>query len=237
MKIAVCDDEAMQVNIISSHVSAFENDYPGMSLSLFNCSEDLIDAYKEGNKFDLIFLDIQMKQLNGIDAAAELRKVDGNVIIVFISAHSGYVSGAFNTKAFHYLLKPVKKEDFDRIFSEAVKLYKNNHYKYVVEFKNRTQAVEVQNIIYIESYKRKLTVHTAEGEKYPTYGVIDREAKKLTPYGFIRTHQGFLVNADYIMNIDIGCVHLKNGEKIPMSEHRKRDVVRFFNTYLARYGL
>ncbi len=237
MRIAICDDETVQIDIITSHVSAFKKDYPDLSLTTFSCSEDLLAAYNKEEPFDLIFMDIEMKRLNGIDAAAALRRMDGNVIIVFISAHSGYVSGAFNARAFHYLLKPVKKEDFDRVFIEAAKLYNKNHFKYVVEIKNRTQIIEVRDIMYIETYKRKMAIYTADGKIYHSYGSLDKETEKLTPYGFVRTHQGFLVNANYIADIDLKCIHLKKEIKVPLSEHRKNEVLRFFNTYLSRYGL
>lgn len=237
LRIAICDDEASQIEMVTFLIEKFRTDYPDITVESFGSAEELIDQYERGERFDFLFLDIQMKGITGVDAASRIREKDQGVIIIFISAHSSYVSGAFNAKAFHYLLKPFQAEEFYKVFEQALAQYSKDHYKYSISFKNQTHVVEVRDIVYIESYKRKLTVNTADGNAYETYSNMSREAKKLAPYGFVQTHQGFLVNVAYVEHIGKDVVQLKENRAVPLSEHRKREVVKFLNTYLSRCGL
>ena len=236
MRIAICDDEQQQRTNIVSFIQPYQKDYPAITMSEFGCGEDLLAALEAGQTFDFFFLDIQMREINGIETAQEIRKNNPHAILFFITGFMYHVSAAFTLNAFQFLVKPVKKETFDREFKRAIHKYMMDHQKYAIEGKSRTVALEIKDITYLESSKHLIIVHTAQGE-YVKPGKLNNEETRLRPFGFIRTHQAFLVNMACIFEILPEDVMLKDGSKVMVSIRRRAEVLQNYNRYLAGCAL
>lgn len=114
MKFAICDDEKEIRNDISEKIKLF---YPKSSIALFENAEGLLNCKKWA---DIIFLDIGLPDVNGMELAAELRKKGCRSVIIFVTAYEDYVFKAFDVSAFHYLLKPVFSAKLYEVLNKAV---------------------------------------------------------------------------------------------------------------------
>jgi DNA-binding LytR/AlgR family response regulator len=236
MRIAICDDEKFYRDKIKKYLEKYINLYPEISITEFDCGEDLIKAYDSEEEFDFIFLDIQMKDRDGVQTAQEIRVRDKHTIIFFITSYVNFVSDAFRVGAFQFLIKPINENDFRKDFDRAIEQHRINHYKYIVKYKDSTTKLEIKDIIYIEAFNRHLFIFDGIN-RYECVGKLKDEEKKLSFYGFARCHQGFLVNMGYIKLINRTSILLKNGNEIPVSKSLKLNLMDTFNKYISRYGI
>ena len=236
MKIAICDDEKKCRETIAEYIAPYVQEN-GIVCEEFEDSEALLSHCGGKGPFDVIFLDIEMGGLNGVDAARMLRESGDTSILIFVTNHWSFISDSLRVGAFQFLVKPIMKQDFDKDFGRALEQLRLSRHFYAVKHGDKTYKFEVRDIIYIEGYDRRLSVHTREGKTDYTMKKLDEEEEKLSPYHFVRCHQGFLVNMDYIRVIQKDSVLLKTGNKIPVSKHRKTHVKSKFNNYLRRFSV
>lgn len=230
--IAICDDEQIQIDRIKNYLSRF-NSSMELVVKQFLNGKEIIDSYKKGNKFDIIYLDIRMAPLNGIEAAKILRLMDENVIIIFITSLIEYAIQGYEVQAFHYLIKPLSHKRFDKVFIRACKKVSGRRGDfYLIKNRNELTKLEVGNIVYIESFGRKVSAHT-EHQIYEHYSNISDEEKNLCSFGFIRVHKSFLVNMKYIEQLQSTKILLKNGRSIPLSKNRYKYAYDEFTKFLV----
>ena len=234
MRIAICDDEKFYRDKIKGYLEEYIILYPEITIAEFSCGEDLLDPYNNGEEFDFLFLDIEMKEINGVETAKEIKKRSNNIIIFFITSYVNFVSDTFRVGAFQFLIKPISENEFKKDFDRAIEQYKVNSYKYIVKYKDSTVTLEIKDIIYIEAYNRHLFIFDGIN-RYECIGKLKDEEKKLSFYGFVRCHQGFLVNMAYIKIIDRTSILLKNGKEVPVSKRLRPTVMEEFNRYIMRY--
>lgn len=221
LKIAVCDDEKNICDYIEKRITDYlakidEN----AEISVFYDSAPLLEACKKSNDFDIIFLDIKMKTINGVDCAKLLRENDVNSLIVFVTSSAEYVFSGYEVKAFRYILKTDLVNAFDRIFGECLtELKKNTDKVFPLKTTSVVKNIPLNDILYFESNKRVLIVHT-KGEDHSFYGKLDDIEEGLQNDNFIRIHQSFLVNALKIKSVSKTEVALKNGDILPVSKSR-----------------
>lgn len=233
MRIAICDDEKIYRDKIKGYLEDYIKIYPEISIMEFGSGEDLIKVYDSNSTFDFLFLDIEMKDINGVVTAKKIREKDKNVIMFFITSYVNYVSDTFRVGAFQFLIKPTNKKDFKKDFERAIEQYKISHSKYVIKYKGITTTLEIGDILYIEGYNRYLYVFDGI-TKHKSVGKLKDEEEKLSVYGFLRCHQGFLVNMAYIKQIDKSSISLKNEDSIPVSKRLRPSLMDAFNKYIIR---
>ena len=231
MNIAVCDDlpeyrEKLKT-LLNPYISANQLD-----IAEFCRGEDLLAACEKGNLWDIAFLDIEMDGLTGIETGKRLRKMQRDVIVIFVTSHINYVSDAFRQDAFQFLLKPVQEEDFRKDFERALRVWKNRRRRYLVKWRNTSNMLEYRSILYLEAYHRHVFVHTAEAD-YECVGKLQDEYIKLKPFGFVQCHQGFIVNMSRIVSITKLSVKLDNGSEVPVSRRHYAGLMSDFNLYMA----
>ncbi|MSU01545.1 response regulator transcription factor [Tissierella sp. DSM 105185] len=155
------------------------------------------------------------------------------MIIFFITSYVNFVSDTFRIGAFQFLIKPIDKDEFRKDFNRAIEQYKVNNYRYIVKYKDSTATLEIKDIIYIEAYNRHLFIFDGIN-RYECIGKLKDEEKKLSFYGFVRCHQGFLINMAYIKIIDKTLILLKNGDNVPISKRLRSKVMEDFNRFITR---
>lgn len=231
MKVAVCDDEDTFREKLCEYLQPYLKKYPEILVSSFSCGHDILKAYEQGDSFDILLLDIQMEDLDGVEVAKRIRQKDKNIILIFITSYLSFISDTFRVGAFQFLVKPVNQSDFCRDFERAIEQYKIIHFKYVIKWLGETAALEISEIFYIEAYSRHLFIYT-ENDRFECIGKLSEEVKRLRSYHFVRCHQGYLVNMEYIKLIDKASILLKNSRQIPMSKYFAVQVKEAFNDYL-----
>jgi len=224
MRIAICDDDINQINIIEDYIERLDIDHGKLVVDSFTDGESLNNYYlKNTNPFNIIFLDMELPGINGIETAVNIRKMDSGVIIIFITSHSHYVYECFDASPFRFLVKPVSFEDFTKVFIMAINKANQEDSFLLISTKGSDIRLNYNEILYFESIKRQTAVHTAEGE-YLFYSKISDLYGKLKSEDFIYAHKSFIVNMNYIKMVLTDKIVLQNGTEIPISKKNKKQV-------------
>lgn len=235
MKIAVCDDEKMIVEQLERHIRAI---CPDAAVCSFASAEELL-AYKEA--VDILFLDIQMQGVNGMEAAKELRRRGQVNVLIFITALEDYVFQAFDVKAFHYLVKPVDWEKFRNVLQQAILQCRPDRKQekeeepdsIIVQHQGMHTKVVLDEIIYAEVFNRKVVLHKLDGD-IEYYGKLSELAQR-TGDSFFRTHRAYLVNLKYVETYHATEIFLKRGKAL-MAKGNYRDFVKSYMRYNRKKG-
>lgn len=232
MKIAVCDDSLQYRQIIINNLKCHSL-IPDLSYTEFSCSEDLLCSYNNGERFDIIFLDVEMGEIDGVEAGIRIREYDSKAIIIFISNYPQYAIPAYDCEAFYFIVKPIEPTKFIKVISKAIERYKLFNQYYIIKNKGQVKKIAINDIYYVEIYRKHLIFHTITG-KYETIGKISEALTNLSPYGFCQIHQGYLVNMSKIKDFDEFDIILDNNEKVMISVRKKAEVLRTYANYLER---
>lgn len=195
MEVAIVDDEKVIREQIKKLAVKYE---PDCNVKYYETGEELL---AEGKKFDVLFLDIQMEGMNGIDTARALREKQEDMVVIFITGVKEYVFEAFDVSAFHYLLKPVEEKKFSEVFERAKKEVEKRttqgQKNIFIKTRNRSFTINHDNILYIENRGKKVEIHTSN-EIIDTYASMNDLEKQLGG-NFYRCHRGYLVNMAHDM--------------------------------------
>ncbi len=232
MRISICDDDKLVINTIKEYINSYPDNNMKFDITEFSCGEDLIEYYKQDGKSDIIFLDIEMKEKNGIETARELRSINNNAIIFFVTNHENYVYDTFRVGAFQFLKKPLLKDDFYNDFKRAIDTYKNLHYKYEINYKNELTVVDVNEIIFMEVFDHSIIIHCTN-KTYRKSGKLKEEIKILNCYGFVQCHKSMIINMLYIRSLTEKDVILKDNTILPLGKTFKKNTFVCFNKYLS----
>lgn len=231
LKIAICDDEEFYrrriKELVVSHLKKrgflFE-------ITLFKNGEEFCENDMNLLPYDIIFLDIEMETINGMDVAYEIRKSNDTVAIIFITVVADYVYEGYEVDASRYIMK----NDLDRLLPRCMDSLIEKRFfhkkKLRVHFTSGDEDVFISEIIYIESNLHKLCFETTGGKLYQ-YNTLDDLEKTVSAFNFIRCHQSFLVNAEHIEKIKSYIIYLTDGTEIPVAKSRYSYVKKIFLAY------
>ncbi len=218
MKISVliCDDLPEERVRLSRMLRHYEQE-KGLELVLETASDgsEFLDRWKPG-RWDIVFLDIYMPQVNGVEAARELRKQDEHCEIVFVTASQDHGMEGYELRAMDYLTKPYIQADVD----SAMEWFLQTRAEERRELHVRTQTgeerrIRAQEIRYIESRGHSCVIHTRDGE-VSVHRSIDDLAAGLDS-AFFRCHKSFLLNLAHVARVEQRAFRLDNGEEVPIS--------------------
>lgn len=220
IRIAICDDEK---NIRAYLCTLVRKQDPGSDITEYASAGEYLSGEME---HDLLFLDIEMKgPAAGMDGMSMAKQVSSMNLarqpaIIFVTGYEKYVYDAFDVDAFHYLLKPINEQKFAEIFRRAAEqiLSETEQKKktLVIQCKNESRAIPLDNIYYLESRNHKVVLYLKEGE-LEYYAKIGDLEEKLAGQ-FYRIHRGYLVNLAYVEGYDKTGVTLANGIRLPLSK-------------------
>lgn len=230
MKIAVCDDEKEIRESIKNYIMRF---CPEAQVTLFSCGEALCSS---AESFDVIFLDIKMRGIDGMDAASALREKGCGAAIIFVTALEEYVYRAFDVGAFHYLLKPIDPAKFYEVLRKAAELPASGSCpkegKSVI-VKNGKSHIRIyfSDMVFAEVFNRKLVIHTSDGET-ECYGRMS-ELEEQAGECFFRPHRGFLINLAYVTGYTASEVSLGK-VRVPMAKKKYPEFVKRYLDFLKK---
>lgn len=240
MKIAICDDDNNAIDFLKTKIELQRN--KDNITTFANSDEMTSDIMRE---FDLIFLDIGMPGIDGMELANLLRTRQEDIsvstfgslpLLIFVTGHKEYMGQAFSVHAFDYLLKPVSDEKFQTSYSRAKKFIEGICDKNaVLSIKNagETYTIAMSDIKYVESLNRKNVIHFRNGDELAYYGSMSELEKELDNR-FFRIHKGYIVNMMYIQKYDRSSVTVKSDEVLMMSKYRYQDFTAAYMNYLRR---
>ena len=229
MEIAVVDDE----KTIKEHIcTLIEEQQPDSHIEAYATGEELLVS---GKRFDIVFLDIRMEGMNGIEVARNLRKQQGDTILIFITGIKDYVFDALDLYAFQYLLKPVDEGKFAEVLKRAVREAARKKERRVLFIKSRNLTLDQSEILYIESRAKKVEIHT-ERQNIEIYAAMDELEGQLGEE-FYRCHRAYIVNMDRITEYDSESITLTNGDRVYLTKKKYGEFVKAYMWHLQNGGV
>ena len=234
LSIAVCDDEIVECCRIAGKIKVIlkEMGIPCM-IQQFCSGWELIQS---ANNSDIIFLDIIMRDLDGMKTAEIFRKNAFDKILVFISSSREYVFDAYDVEAFQYLLKPIEEKKLRNVLQRAVLKTEQGCQEFLIVSKERQkQKLFLDDIYYFEIKGRRVEVHGTDGifTYYEQIGILENHLQKK---GFFRCHKSYLINLKYVSVYNRQEVILDNGEKIVIAKRRYEEFCREILDYMRKNG-
>ena len=228
LRIAICDDMPDFLADTKNIIEQWNNRPDDMTISLFTDGDTLIESHAV-TPFDIILLDIVMPLLSGIETAAEIRRTDRSVRIVFLSSSAEFALDSYSVKAANYLLKPI---DSNQLWNCLNELYADIlNYAKCITIKSTTtiHRVELRNIEYLEAQGKQVHFSLTNGTDIkaldPFYVY---ENKLLLEDGFFKCHRSYLVNLEYVKQPREDGFLLTNGDIIPIGTSMEGSVRQMF---------
>ena len=229
INIAIVEDEKLYVSQFKEYISRYEKESGNrINVSVFPDGAEIVENYS--GDFDIILMDIQMKYMDGMTAAEQIRKLDSEVIIMFITNMTQYAIRGYAVDALDYVLKPVSYFAFSQRLNRAISRMKKRETKIImVNMKGGMVRINVANIYYIESQGHNLVLHTILGD-YESAGTMKEVEEKLQGLNFCRGNKGYLINLQHVDGIQDGCAVVK-GEPLLLSRSRKKEFMEALTNY------
>lgn len=231
LRVAVCDDDTHFAVGLEEMVRR-EAAETGISVDTeaYSDGDMLVADIEKGYRYDLIFLDIEMGRVDGINAARQMRQMDQSALLIYVSNYEKYLKELFEVEPFRFLSKPVDGVKFRKYFRDAcIRIGKTEAY-YRFSFNKEIRKVAVRDIVYFESRNRVVHIFMSNGSTERFYGRLNNVEKELAEghHEFLRIHQSYLVNYNYIerMNFSEVIVLVGNGKEksLRISEDREKAV-------------
>ena len=216
---------------IANHLSQYmdERQITSFCVSSFSNGRSLLES---GCDFDVIFLDIQMEQPNGMETAAKLRQRNNQSLLIFVTILKEYVFDAFAVEAYDYLIKPLDSSRFKRTMDRAIKsLQRRETRSILVQRGTSCEVIPLTQIVYCEVQGRKIYIHQIDGKTTDYYDKLE-DLEQRTDGRFFRCHRSYLVNLAHVRGSHGGQVLLTQGVKIPVSRLRERDLIQALLRYM-----
>lgn len=235
MKIAIIEDEQAHSELLNQYIEMWskDRDIPVVVAS-FSSAESFLFAWEEERDFEVLFVDIQMKEMNGMEMARRIREQDPDIAIIFTTGITDYMEAGYEVEAMHYLVKPVSREKLWQCMDRVLKKSSIEQFL-LVKTKDETMKLSQRSIMYVEAMGhgcriefcpqagRTFQVETTEG--------ISELAKKLGEPDFVRCHRSYLCRIDKIHHISRAWIEMDNGSRIPVS----RRVYAYVNQMFIQY--
>lgn len=230
MKIAIVEDNAADRNILEELLQRFSvRENICMDIEVYTSGEDVLVEWPAD--FDVVFLDIHMDKLNGIEVAAKFRETNERVIIIFITNSAQHSLMGYSVDALDYLIKPVTKELLDRAMVKALRRMDSTEQKCItIRNNDGFFVIHPKDIHYIELQNRKTVIHTKTGE-VACLKTIQYMEEQL-PNTFFRCHSAFLINLNSVESVKGPCAMVA-GNMIPISKHRRREFLSLLTAFVG----
>lgn len=213
-KIAVCDDSDADRRYMENLVSRWAGEKGHTAqVSTFASAEDFLFCYAEKNDYDILLLDVEMGEMDGVTMAKKLRQSNDAIQIVFITGYSDYISEGYEVAALHYLMKPVKEDKLFSVLDRAAEKLSKNEKVLHFEIGGEMARVPVYQIRYAEVFGNYVTIHASEDLKVKmTLGELLNELDDR----FLRVSRSAVVNLTQISRVTRTDVRLADGASIPL---------------------
>lgn len=231
--IAICDDESTFLKYIKNKIKSFYlSKGEVVTITEFTNGEDLINGCKE-LEYDLVFLDIEMPHMTGIEVISRLRDSFDNMEIILLTNYEDYVFESFRHNPFRY----IRKSRIDNELEEALEAFQdkikraNSYYSFTTS--DGIISWRIDDIQYMEVFQHYIHIHNKD-KTIKVRGSLEKFEKEFEKYGFIRTHKSYLVSYLHIYSINTNEIVLTDNKKLPLSRGRAEDVKEKFVKYTRR---
>jgi len=235
VRIAVCDDEIKIIKQVKGYLQEYQRVHNHeFRISIYDSGEKLVNSTAH---FDLIFMDVEMPVINGIETAQAIRKKGRSVNFIYITHHSKYSSNVFAVHPFDFIEKPVTKEKIFIVLDDFfdIEYKKQSPEKIIFRLKEtRTNTVfDVESIIMLEYLENKtIVLYTLDGE-YKIIGNIDPIFQKLKKNkAFVSPHNSFIINMNYVKDSKNCIINMRNSMRVSIAQRRQGEFTKLLSEYI-----
>lgn len=232
--IAIIEDDPAAVELLENHILKFGETHKLQFNIIKFCRTISFLTNYQGN-YDIVFMDIELPDLNGMDAAKKLREIDKNVLLIFVTNLAQFAVEGYEVNAFDFMVKPVTYSVFALKMQRALaQLGLNNSVKVLVSVDDAMLTLQSPDIKYVEIMSHNIVYHTVHGN-YHSYGTLKKVEKQLEGANFVRCNSCYLVNLRYVTSVKGFAVYI--GEDcLQISHPRKQAFLRALNDYFGGGG-
>lgn len=226
LRIVVCDDDKICCGEMESCILEYaKNNREKFDVDVYYSGEELLAELKRGIQYDLIFLDIEMKEVNGIEVGSIIRRELNLFLtqIVYVTSFEQYAKELFQNQPFDFLTKPLQRERIFAVLREYQRWYDNSSIFYEFVSHRILNKVAVNEIWYVNSQGRKIFLHTKH-EIYETYEKLSDFLESPAGGNFLQVSKSFAVNRQHIAGYHFDHLRLASGEKIDISRNFRKEV-------------
>lgn len=236
IRIAIVEDIVQEAELLEEYIKKYGDDQRKLfQITKFKDAFNLIDNYKPN--YDIIFMDIEMPNMNGMDAAHKLRELDDVVTLIFVTNMAKYAVKGYEVDALDFIVKPVKYPVFKMKFKKALnRIVTNEDVSIIVSKRDTVFRLTSKQIVYIEVTGHKLTYHLTDGEADGHGSMTDLE-KQLNVCNFLRCHSSFLINPQYVSHVQGNSIIMTDGSELRISRPRKKEFMQQLAQILGGGGV
>ncbi|MCI8572116.1 MAG: response regulator transcription factor [Lachnospiraceae bacterium] len=232
LEIAVCDDESFYrekiQRLLEEYLAERSLEY---RIQLFLSGEEFLKHCENRVKYDIVFMDINMEKVDGIQAAMQMRAFHSDTYLVLVTAFINYALEGYKVNAVRYIMKDTLDTAMTECMDAVMEKMKIAQVSF--SFMEGERKLYTDNILYVESRKHKSVFFYMEAEivKYQIYEKLDWVEEKLSGFHFLRIHKSYLVNMKHIRKINNYTAFLDTGEELPVPRSRFRAAKETFVAY------
>lgn len=226
LRIAICDDDKeLGIELESMLNEISKNTGEVFEISVFYTGEGLCDSLMSGSRFNLIFLDIELCEINGVEVGKKIRGELNDEItqIVYISAKESYAMELFDIRPLNFLVKPLKIEKIKYVLKTARKVLGSSNQYFEYRAGNVNFNVLISDILYFESSGRKVKV-VLKDEVNEYYGKLSEVEEKIKNDDFFFIHKSYLINYNHVIEYSYEYVKMSNNEILGISQNNRKAV-------------
>lgn len=234
MRIAVCDDETVFLKQLTEYLEKYYNSLD-LIVDTFEAGEMLLKKLmSKPDCYDLIFLDIEMKQLDGIKTAMKIREYNKEVLVIFLTSHVEFAADGYEVDAFRFLIKPLQEIKLIRALQDVQKELDRNK-KLIIKDSEREVVLRFQDIVYLEAQNVNVLIRTLKDSFVVRKTLVQLEEEIKGPT-FFRSHRSYIVNVGFVVDYDNKYITMKTGEKIVISRSKLSEFKTAIMSYVRSCG-
>lgn len=224
MRLAICDDNELERGFLQGLLKKYFSETAiGCEFTLYDRGTTLYYDITEGMEFDIIFLDLFMEDSFGLTVAKKLRELSYGGRIIFCTASADYALESYSVYASGYIVKPYRIKDIRHTLDRLLPEYQRGSYGLVQ--KSAVKFIPLNEIMYVESSNTKCILHRVDGRTYNVYKKLGEIEAALDDARFLRCHQSYLVNMNYVSEADDSFL-LQNGDKVLIRAKSKKMILQ-----------
>lgn len=230
MRVAVCDDVPIHAEQLKQYIREWVagKDFRIRLTTFKNGEEVLFDLEMEGD-FVVVFMDVRLDGMSGIETAVRMREQNSQASIVFVSQYREYFDEMSRVYPFRFIGKPITRQRVYEVLDAVLREQKDSNGGFVFRYKRRTYNISLWQVSYFVSDRRRIRILMEDGRELFFYEKLDVLEERLSAYNhrFIRIHQSYLVNEQQIDSFFSDQVKIRNGDMLPISRKKRRHVRQF----------
>lgn len=234
IRIAIVEDDQHYAETLVAFLEQYEKENNQVfHIQRFTDGAEIVTDYPE--QLDIILMDIEMEQMDGMTAAEKIRLVDKEVVIIFITNMMHYAMKGYAVEALDYVLKPINYFAFSQRIARALERMKKKKGKQLLISRyGNVKRISTDELLYVEVHNHDIEYHTLD-EVIRVRGTLRALEKELEELAFFRCNSGCLLNLDYVDEMD-GSDVIVRGQRIPVSRSRRKEFLDRMNHYLNEVG-